>query len=231
MQIVKDTRLTILFAAAGLWMCFAPDAQAGCVGAACGISATKTSTAADGPVVLAKFSKRKAQAQAKTKSATRSAHAGHDAKTPDPTAKSKAADDAAPNLAALPPSVANARAELTPGNPQSAADDQTRNIAATDDNEVVTMDGVQIASADQLNDIDRAAPDEKPEVKSDEAPAMSALPATPSGRILKAAPTGERHVFASAAADPWSKTSLIGKIFVAFGSLLTLASAARLVIA
>jgi len=31
--------------------------------------------------------------------------------------------------------------------------------------------------------------------------------------------------------NPWSNSSLIGKIFVAFGSLLTLASAARLMIA
>ena len=36
---------------------------------------------------------------------------------------------------------------------------------------------------------------------------------------------------ATARESPWAQTSLIGKIFIAFGGLLTLASAARMLIA
>ncbi len=93
------------------------------------------------------------------------------------------------------------------------------------------MNGVQIASADQLNDIDRAIADEKPEARSDDVTVAAPAPAATPGRIVKALPSGERHFFKSDDSGPWNKTSLIGKIFVAFGSLLTLASAARLIIA
>jgi hypothetical protein len=91
------------------------------------------------------------------------------------------------------------------------------------------MNGVQIASADQLNDIDRAMTDDKTEVKADDT--ATAAPAAQQGRIIRAVPSGERHVFKNGDSSPWSSTSLIGKIFVAFGSLLTLASAARLMMA
>ena len=221
---IRDTGLTALAVAGfGLWLCLSPPAQAE-------PSSTTAKKSADAPIVLSKFTKQKTQASEKTKS--RAAQAKHGAKLADAATRGKStkSDDALEKLAAL-PSVANARAELTTGNLQSRADDESRNLAATDDNEIVTMNGVQIASADQLNDIDRAIANDKTEVKTDDIPIATPAPAVSSGRIIKAVPSGERHVLTNEQSNPWSNSSLIGKIFVAFGSLLTLASAARLIIA
>jgi hypothetical protein len=122
-----------------------------------------------------------------------------------------------PNKAELPMSIANARA-------QALADDEARNYSALDSTDVVD-DGMKLASADQANSSD-ALPGNSPIVAQDAAP-----PSTP-GKILRPMPSGDRPVVKAADdGDPWSKTSLIGKIFIAFGSLLTLASAARLLIA
>lgn len=219
---IRDTGLAALAVAGfGLWMCVSAPAQADPAGA----TAKKS---ADAPIVLSKFNKKTTHASAKTQS--RSAHAGHGAKLADAATRGKSSkpDDALKNLAML-PSVANARAAMITTDPQSRADDEARNIAATDDNEIVTMNGVQIASAEQLNDIDRAMADDKTESKSEDV--VVTAPAPPSDRIIRAMPSAERHMFTSDQSDPWSKTSLIGKIFVAFGSLLTLASAARLIVA
>lgn len=221
---IRDTGLTALAVAGfGLWLCLSPPAQAE-------PSNTTAKKSADAPIVLSKFTKQKTQASAKTKSHL--AQAKHGAKLADAATRGKStkSDDALEKLAAL-PSVANARAELTTGNLQSRADDESRNLAATDDNEIVSMNGVQIASADQLNDIDRAMADDKAEVKVEDLTVASPTPATSSGRIIKAVPSSERHVLTNEQSNPWSNSSLIGKIFVAFGSLLTLVSAARLIIA
>ena len=221
---IRDKKLAALVVAGfGLWLCFSPSAHAE-------PQKTTAKTASDAPIVLSKFTKHKTHASAKTKS--RAAHARHGAKLADAATRGKStkSDEALQRLGAL-PSVANARAELTAGNLQSRADDDARNIAAADDNEIVTMNGVQIASADQLNDIDRAIADDKTEVKADDIPVATPSPVPPTGRIIKAVSSGERHVLTNEPSNPWSNSSLIGKIFVAFGSLLTLASAARLMIA
>lgn len=221
---IRDKKLTAVAAVGlGLWMCLSVPAQSE-------PSTAGVKKSVDAPVELSKFNKRKTHAAARTK--TKAAEARPRAKLSDAASRGKTAksDDALDKLAVL-PSVANARAELTAGNPLSSADDEARNLAATDDSEVVTMNGVQIASADQLNDMDRAVSDDKTEVKSDDVTSAVPAPAPPAGRIVKAVPSGERHVFRSDDSTPWSSTSLIGKIFVAFGSLLTLASAARLFIA
>jgi len=225
---IRDKRLAALaIAGFGLWLCLSPSAQAE-------PQKATARTSSDAPIVLSKFNKHKTHASAKTKS--RAAHAKHGAKLADAATRGKStkSDDALKKLAAL-PSVANARAELTAGNLQSPGDDDARNLAATDDNEIVTMNGVQIASADQLNDIDRAMAEDKTqdktEVKADDVPVASPSPPPSSGRIIKAVASGERHVLTNEQSNPWSTSSLIGKIFVAFGSLLTLASAARLMIA
>lgn len=76
------------------------------------------------------------------------------------------------------------------------------------------------AASDQLNDTDRAlrdnaaAPISAP-AASNEAPAVRSAPVM--------AASGEHSV--------WDETSLIGKIFIGFGALLTIASAARMFMA
>ena len=75
----------------------------------------------------------------------------------------------------------------------------------------------QAAAPDQLNDSDRAARDNaiSTPAASNDAPAARSAPVM--------AASGEHSV--------WDETSLIGKIFIGFGALLTIASAARMFMA
>jgi hypothetical protein len=77
---------------------------------------------------------------------------------------------------------------------------------------------VQIVASDQLNDLDRAA--------VDESPAPQIMQATIEQPYAE--PTYARR---SGADDSWNQASNIGKVFVAFGGFLTLASAARMFMA
>jgi hypothetical protein len=82
-----------------------------------------------------------------------------------------------------------------------------------------------VVSADQLNDVDRALHDGTPPAPP---PAMAAAnaPAAP----VMAAPAAP--VMAnSTESSSWDQASLIGKIFIGFGALLTMASAARMFMA
>ena len=74
----------------------------------------------------------------------------------------------------------------------------------------------QSAAPDQLSDSDRAL--------RDNAPPPAATPEAPAARSAPVmAASGEHSV--------WDETSLIGKIFIGFGALLTIASAARMFMA
>ena len=77
----------------------------------------------------------------------------------------------------------------------------------------------QVVAADQLNEVDRA---------------LQEQPATPQTTVALA-PTKQVAAVATKAAasdnSTWDQTSLIGKIFIAFGALLTIASAARMFMA
>jgi len=72
---------------------------------------------------------------------------------------------------------------------------------------------VQIVNADELNDVDRAATDES-----------APLPKLPPSVANSRAEFRDDK-------SPWSQTSTIGKAFIAFGVMLTLASAARMFMA
>ncbi len=144
-----------------------------------------------------------------------------------------AADDS-DRSAAIPPAVANANAQLTSTQPTSS-DTPTGNAAkamtarandilqATPDKPADVPPGAgaqsdtQVVAADQLNDVDRALRESPPPgtTPAAEAPAAPAAPVTAS--------SGE--------STAWDQTSLIGKIFIGFGALLTMASAARMFMA
>jgi len=78
----------------------------------------------------------------------------------------------------------------------------------------------EVVSADQLNDVDRALHEATPP-----APfllmAAAEAPAAPAAPVIAAS---------SNESSAWEQTSLIGKIFIGFGALLTMASAARMFI-
>ena len=78
----------------------------------------------------------------------------------------------------------------------------------------------QVAASDQLNDSDRALRETPP-----------AQPAPPVAVAANDAPAPRTVAMAGNDHSLWDETSLIGKVFIAFGTLLTLASAARMFMA
>jgi hypothetical protein len=134
-----------------------------------------------------------------------------DKKTADATPED---NKALPNI---PPSIANANAQMLLANAQinaAAAIPPGSDVPpqASDNRANASTDnGTFMVAADQLNDTDRTLQ----EGSSTPAQAPSSPPA-------EATTTGE-----STALD---RTSLIGKIFIGFGALLTMASAARMFI-
>ena len=119
-------------------------------------------------------------------------------------------------LATIPPSIANANAQmLLAGAEVSAA----AAIPPGTDNPATrfeTADAAKatvVAASDQLSDSDRTL---------QEGSSTTATASAPPAPEPAATITGESSV--------WDQTSLIGKIFIGFGALLTMASAARMFI-
>ena len=223
-------------AAAGLLLWMGVPAQAACAGSDCATTsaASERTKEAGEPVALSKFTKRTARHSAaarkaiEKKYATKRAakYARVAAKVQKAARKFTAASvtqkAVTPKTVAdegLKPSIANARAEMS--------ENEIRAAGLIVDNpppaEGQLQSTIEVAAADQLNDIDRAAS------------ADSSGPKTVALKTVALKTTAQpvnydRQITASSA-DTWDQTSLIGKIFVAFGGLLTLASAARLFIA
>jgi hypothetical protein len=128
--------------------------------------------------------------------------------------KAVAAEATADNNKALPtisPSIANANAQMLLAGAQiNAAAAIPAGTGATAFDTADADNQTLVVAADQLNDVDRSLQ----ESSSTPAAAVSSPPA--------ATMTGESSV--------WDHTSLIGKIFIGFGALLTMASAARMFI-
>jgi hypothetical protein len=119
----------------------------------------------------------------------------------------------------IPPSIANANAQMLLANAQvnaAAAIPAGSEVppAQASDGAVSASpeNGTFMVAADQLNDVDRTLQENNP------TPAA----ATNSPPAPITAMTGE--------STAWDQTSLIGKIFIGFGALLTMASAARMFI-
>ncbi|HEX7882259.1 MAG TPA: hypothetical protein VF499_05945 [Afipia sp.] len=225
--------LAALVAATGIWMSVLGEPAMAAKSSA--KTAKASAAAADRPIALSKFKKQRAHVAKKSRAAqgrhARKATskvssrakilATKSADTP-PIAENRVAADASKNE--LPASVANARA-------QALAVDTARNIAALDSTDVAVVDGMQLAAADPASS---DTPVNNMIVAQDTTIAPAASPpstSAPSNRIIRPVSSGDKPVFKTDDSDPWSKTSLIGKIFIAFGSLLTLVSAARLMIA
>jgi hypothetical protein len=225
---LKATGHAAWIVAAGLWVCAAavfpatdaaaqeaaqaPD-QPAAVGTATGVVAAPEQPVRLHPKKSASKS-RKAERQAKAKKPAQ-----------DETAK---ANELKPTQDdAISPAVANANAQWA----TDAKPADTYNMSAQAGNVLSQMNAQpapgagaaaedsaqteQVVAADQLNELDRAAEQQPPLTLA------KATIDTPS-----AAP--------SATADnskPWEQTSMIGKVFIALGGLLTLASAARMFMA
>jgi hypothetical protein len=111
----------------------------------------------------------------------------------------------------IPPSVANAYDQLQPAGTKGAdsnASPSSTNDLAQDPANARTDDVTRVVAADQLNDVDRG-------LREDATPANPPDPPPAAARVES---------------STWGQTSLIGKIFIGFGALLTMASAARMFI-
>jgi hypothetical protein len=214
-----------LILATGLWIGFAaPLLAAGDATA----NSKPDSAAAATPDNSAKHGSRHLKKYAHRKSDKPAEKSAADAKAPD-----AAADDGdhSPTMPSsqMPPTVANANAELTstdtPAGSAKAMSDRVNNILqGTPDNNADAQPaaGTAVVAADQLNDVDRALHETTP-------------PATPVALASADAPAPASAPAAVAANSSdnstWDQTSLIGKIFIGFGALLTMASAARMFMA
>ncbi len=198
------------------------------------LPAAETAVQAGKPLVLvnaaktkhvAKKSARLHRNERKTAKASDKANAKV-AANPAPVANSEAHDDQHnPAVsAALPPEVANAHAELTSGDVSSSESPSTPTEADKTAGTETASNGVQIAASDQLNDIDR---DMAVETPAPSAPIQTAA-LTDSQSTMVQPFLSQDHGLAG---HGWNGAAWIGKIFIGLGAMLTLASAARMLIA
>ena len=130
-----------------------------------------------------------------------------------------------PASSQMPPQVANANAQLAAADtpPAAAASAMTGrandNVQAAADSPAAPGAENQVVPPDQLNDLDRALPQDNPPVQKAVVAATDAQP-RPAPMMASSQP-----------GTAWDQSSLIGKIFIGVGTLLTLASAARMFMA
>jgi hypothetical protein len=233
-MIVKANGRSALILTTGLLVCLAAGpsqaAPASADNAAANAKAENAAVApAAAPVALNKYTKQaarhgKSYAQRKPSKVAEKSAAGK--KTTD-----DAADDSdSPSApSAIPPSVANANAALA--SPDTPTDEAAKAMSAraneilqaAPDNPANAQPAAltQVVSADQLNDVDRALHE-----TASPAPALAVASAEP-----PAAPAPPVAAASNSESSTWDQTSLIGKIFIGFGALLTMASAARMFMA
>jgi hypothetical protein len=225
-MMIKASGRAALILATGLFVCLAGPLQAAASANEAAISkSSKSENAAGAPVALSKYARHgsrhwKKVAHRKSSKLALKSPAASKAAAPDD------ADDSDNSSAssALPPSVANANAQLasadTPAGNAKAMSARANNILqAAPDNpaEAQPAADTQVMSSDQLNDVDRALREAKPAA----APMKMASADAPVAPVM--AGSGD--------SSTWDQTSLIGKIFIGFGALLTMASAARMFMA
>lgn len=221
-----------------------------CLGGPLSVSAAIAAPAdsAAAPMKLTKFTRHHAHHGSRHASRRHKAtHTAAKAKAKQPDADTSAGKAEADNAntapvdndqtSALPPTVANAHAQMPA---ESLATSAGQNLAASSSAQPdpgappataeqspqatpTTQAAADVVPSDEVNDIDRAMNDDKP------AETMMAMTAD-----TQAAATQDSTTTGQAVANDdsaWRQTSLIGKIFIAFGGLLTLASAARMFMA
>ncbi len=221
---IKASGRSALILATGIWICFAGPLQAA-PGAGDATAASKPDSAA--AATAAKHATRHLKKEAHRKSAKLADKSSADAKAPTADA---AADDTNASTAVpssdMPPAVANANAQFSTDTPAGAAkamSDRAGNMlqaAPGASADAQPAAGTPVVAADQLNDLDRALHDGTP------AATPVALASVDTPPVETAAPQA-----ASSESSTWDQTSLIGKIFIGFGALLTMASAARMFMA
>jgi hypothetical protein len=215
---IKASGRSALILATGLFVCFAGPSHAAATADGTATGSKSASSKPDSAAETAKHASRHWKKVAHRKSSKIALKS---------IAPQKAADVAADDgeeSAPLPPSVANANArlaatDLPSGNAKAMTAQANAFLQAAQNSSADAQPAVetQIVTADQLNDVDRALHDSK-EPAATQAMASADVPAAP-------------VMATSQESSTWDQTSLIGKIFIGFGALLTMASAARMFMA
>jgi hypothetical protein len=224
---VKASGRLALMLATGLFVCCAAPSQAA-EDADLATAASESETAG-APVVLNKYAKHGSHHW------KRYAHRRFGKVAVKSSADRKAdTSDAADHASAIPPSVADANARLmfanTPtGNAARAMSARANDIlqAAAPEKPANAQPAADapVVSPGQLNDVDRALRESAPPART-----PSASPLAMASAEAPAAPVAP--VMANSSEPSlWDQTTLIGKIFIGFGALLTMASAARMFMA
>ena len=224
-MMIKATGRSALILATGIFVCLAGPSRA-----ATGTDNTTASAKPESsaPIVLSKYAKHSARhgkGYAHHKSSTL---AQKPADKKDAPSDVTASDS--DNSSAITPTVANANAQMAstqvasndvPGGNAKAMSARASEILQAipaDPTGAQTNVDTQVVAADQLNDVDRALHEGNP-------PALVMASAdTPAAAPVLASSSGNDG-------STWDQTSLIGKIFIGFGALLTMASAARMFMA
>jgi hypothetical protein len=217
---IKASGRSALILATALFVCFSAPSQA-TETAEEATASVAPETVASAPIVLHTPAKRgsrhgKKHAERKPSKVVNKSSA-------DKKSDEAAAEDAAPT--AISPALANANARLAsadtaPPNAR-AMFVQANDMPQTPSNPTDAQPAppTDVVSADQLNDVDRELQESAPP-----APTAAMAAATPDPTPAPAKPAATN----SAESSAWDQTSLIGKIFIGFGALLTMASAARM---
>lgn len=227
-----------LIITAGLLLGFAgPMRATGSAAEPAGVAATNTGQAEGAPVKLGKFSKQRSHKQAARTQKTAKPKSRTDTKAEETTAS--ASHDSNTSVP-LPPTIANANAnaEMPAGADDLSRDDSPKteagalassagemlatnqgDAAPTADNVPSPAAAVNIVPPDEINEIDRAVAENHQVAPS---LALASIDIPPAYNI----DTGQA---AANNSSTWNQTSLIGKIFIAFGGLLTIGSAARMI--
>jgi hypothetical protein len=236
-MMIKATGRSALILATGIFVCLAGPSQAAAGTDNTAASAKPESSA---PVVLSKYAKHsayhgKSYAHRKSSMVAQKPSDKKDLDQKDsdkkdldkkdlPTAAAAGDSDTS---SAIPPTVANANAQMAstqmaatdvPGGNAKAMSARATEILQAAPAGAQTNVDAQMVAADQLNDVDRALHEgSPPALVMASADTQAAAPAMASAN--------------SNEGSTWDQTSLIGKIFIGFGALLTMASAARMFMA
>ena len=216
---IKASGRSALILATGLFVCFAGPSQA--AGTDNATATSNPESAAAAPIVLSKYAKHSAP------HGKNYAHRKSSKLALKSTGKKDAATDVAAdnsdNPSAMPPSVANANAEMAsgdvPGGNAKAMSARANDIVQAAPADALATADTQVVAADQLNDVDRALHEANPPATT----LAMASADTPAAPVMASSNSNE--------GSTWDQTSLIGKIFIGFGALLTMASAARMFMA
>jgi hypothetical protein len=209
--------LILVILAAGLFVCFAGQSPVVAASSGSAAATSKTDSATTGKSVRhsARYWKRSVHRKS-SKVASKSIETKNIADHDDP-------DFSGNDAPSIPAAVANANAQLASADDSASAMTAKANtmlLAAADKPipaEAQSATDEALVSSDQLNDVDRAL---------QQAPATQ----TVAMAVVKPAPAAPAQA-SSNEPSTWDQTSLIGKVFIAFGALLTMASAARMFMA